>query len=110
MEAKHWTTLTVYYIVLQCDNTQHSMGPHDVVIAIAIASANAIAITISIAIPLQSRQRRQQCCKDKPAEVEARRNRPSGRRCKAPLVPTIEGAGGRAGDEAGGEAQRGCVA
>jgi hypothetical protein len=57
--------LTVYYIVLQCDNTQHSMGPHDVVIAIAIAIA--IAITISIAIPLQSRRRRRRCCEDKPA-------------------------------------------
>jgi hypothetical protein len=85
--------ITVYYIVLQCDNTQHSMGPHDVVIAITIAIA--IAITISIAIPLQSRRRRRRCCEDKPAGGGGARGGSTG---------------GRAGDKAGSEARYGCVA
>jgi hypothetical protein len=92
MEAKHWTMLTVYYIVLQCDNTQHSMGPHPIAVE---AKAAGVAKTSRLEVAAQ--------------EVEARRNGPSGRRCEAPPVPMIEGAGGRAGDEAGGEAQRGCV-
>jgi hypothetical protein len=85
--------LTVYYIVLQCDNTQHSMGPHPIAVE---AKAAGVAKTSRLEVAAQ--------------EVEARRNGPSGRRCEAPPVPMIEGAGGRAGDEAGGEAQRGCVA